>query len=580
MNLQRRLLYQSQAAFNRDFKELMQRILEEVITILGTDEVIPIYRSWDIMTRIEDAVSRPFLNGDFERILNRHLSDTQNSVLMAQREYMQKQLSGDLVQWLSTATPSSESPLKKSGDQRDRILATLLVLRAKLSKYLTYNIRAGTPANRITRDMTNMLLPDREVLSTTVPLGVNLSFDPSRLARVEMTNAYTAATFAVSALNPFVGGMDWALSIRHPKVDICDRLATIGMSGNRLRPPYPINSAPHAVKDSHINCVTGDTLVEFPAQVSAATQSFYSGLVVKITTNSGRRLSVTPNHPILTTRGWVAAQFINEGDKVVSAINSKGVVPFIHPNDNNVPTRAEQVFRSIQESGSVVTCTMPLSPEDFHGDARLYDRDVNIVYPLGFLGDDRHTHISEPSSQLYLINRDFSRGAFVGQGSFNLRVNAKRFTSNSVVSSGSHSVALVLSHSAESYSLGFTSDADSNTEFAELLAQQTTVDVINHAEFFKTKTRFIFLDNVLNVDFADFSGHVYNFHVDPDNWYFANGIITHNCICSNIPYISNSLDLSLQHNNLETAYQRGDAPPFTPLSALFAVWLFSRVKEN
>src|SRR5690606_15723745 len=126
---------------------------------------------------------------------------------------------------------------------------------SKLSKYLTYNIRAGTPVNRLTRDMTNMLLPDREVLSSTVPLGVNLSFDPSRFARAEITNPYTEATFAISALHPFVGGIDWALSIRHPKVDICDRLATIGMSGNRLRPPYPINSAPRVIADSHIGCI-------------------------------------------------------------------------------------------------------------------------------------------------------------------------------------------------------------------------------------------------------------------------------------------------------------------------------------
>jgi hypothetical protein len=31
--------------------------------------------------------------------------------------------------------------------------------------------------------------------------------------------------------NAFVSGMDWALSARHPRVDICDRLATIGMGG-------------------------------------------------------------------------------------------------------------------------------------------------------------------------------------------------------------------------------------------------------------------------------------------------------------------------------------------------------------
>src|SRR5690606_30742496 len=76
-----------------------------------------------------------------------------------------------------------------------------------------------------------------------------------------IARAHAEAVFLSSQANPYVSGMEWKLSVAHPKVDICDRLATIGMSGERLRAHYPLDSAPQIVRDSHPQCLC----TNFPA---------------------------------------------------------------------------------------------------------------------------------------------------------------------------------------------------------------------------------------------------------------------------------------------------------------------------
>jgi hypothetical protein len=44
----------------------------------------------------------------------------------------------------------------------------------------------------------------------------------------------------------------------------------------------------------------------------------------------------------------------------------------------------------------------------------------------------------------------------------------------------------------------------------------------------------IFVDNVVSVDRQFFSGHVYNLETE-DGFYFADGILCHNCRCTAIP---------------------------------------------
>ncbi|MFA4972963.1 MAG: hypothetical protein WC683_10135 [bacterium] len=137
----------------------------------------------------------------------------------------------------------------------DRIWRTGAAVRDKADRYLTDSIGRNTPALQMSRDLEQFLLPTRANLRTRRPYGTNASFDAMRLARTELIHAYSTAQQLAATTNPFVTGMDWALSAAHPRVDICDDIATIGMSGERLRPPYPVESCPIPVQASHPQCL-------------------------------------------------------------------------------------------------------------------------------------------------------------------------------------------------------------------------------------------------------------------------------------------------------------------------------------
>jgi hypothetical protein len=98
------------------------------------------------------------------------------------------------------------------------------------------------------------LLPTRANFRTRKPYGVNASFDAMRLARTEIALAHTRAAYEAALKNPYVTGIDWMLSRTHPKYDICDEYATIGMDGQRLRDPYPKLKARLPIIDSHPQC--------------------------------------------------------------------------------------------------------------------------------------------------------------------------------------------------------------------------------------------------------------------------------------------------------------------------------------
>jgi hypothetical protein len=132
-----------------------------------------------------------------------------------------------------------------------------VVTRTRIDGLLLEGIRNGNSAINLSKKLEQFLLPSRAAFRTGKPYGVDASADAMRLARSEITRAHSFASYVAGLGNPFVDGWDFALSVRHPRFDICDRLATIGMQGERLRDPYNIYEAglPIPVQDTHPHCL-------------------------------------------------------------------------------------------------------------------------------------------------------------------------------------------------------------------------------------------------------------------------------------------------------------------------------------
>lgn len=77
------------------------------------------------------------------------------------------------------------------------------------------------------------------------------------------------------------------------------------------------------VMATHPACFPAGTAVSGPTP-AGATKRWYDGDMLDIRFAGGGLLSVTPNHPILTSRGWVAAGALREGDDIIRCGGGEG----------------------------------------------------------------------------------------------------------------------------------------------------------------------------------------------------------------------------------------------------------------
>jgi len=142
---------------------------------------------------------------------------------------------------------------------------------------------------------------------------------------------------------------------------------------------YRLEDAPRP--PLHRNCVPGDALVTPCGRVAAVSRRWHEGFLYILRTADGGEAKMTPNHPVLTDRGWQPAKKLKLGDRVFQSRfqgeHGRG------PEDQQVMT-AEDLATAFREAPGVITVTVPVAPEDFHGDGegtctRRPDQKVGVV---------------------------------------------------------------------------------------------------------------------------------------------------------------------------------------------------------
>jgi hypothetical protein len=141
----------------------------------------------------------------------------------------------------------------------DRVWNTAASTRQRLDAYLEQAIREGKGALQMSRELEQFLIPGRQ-LRTNRPYGANASFDGMRLARTEISRAAQEAQRMSAAMNPFVSGLKWNLSARHPRIDICDDLARGGPNGDGV---YSVEAYPERPHPQCL-CFGTNVLIEKP----------------------------------------------------------------------------------------------------------------------------------------------------------------------------------------------------------------------------------------------------------------------------------------------------------------------------
>lgn len=131
-----------------------------------------------------------------------------------------------------------------------------------------------------------------------------------------------------------------------------------------------------------IRCFPSESQLESGYCAVKLYRRWYTGELTEIITSSGKALVGTPNHPILTPRGWLALKDVNDGDCVIQASQQRAWF-LEHDIDQHTPSMGD-VFNAL----SVVTAKKkrPGALDQFHGDGT--GEDVDVIDATGCLPDN------------------------------------------------------------------------------------------------------------------------------------------------------------------------------------------------
>lgn len=163
--------------------------------------------------------------------------------------------------------------------------------------------------------------------------------------------------------------------------------------------------------DGILECLPGDALVTVPAgRTVRAIRRTYSGPMIEIATSGGHKLAATPNHPVLTRRGWVPAGSVKEGDYVVSGagLERMGVG---NPDVDDVPAPIGEIFDTLKRRAAE---RGPFCPVNLNVGAVC--RQIEVVSTDGPLPDDRVAAVGYPSGQHRFALADLGAVTFPGPG--------------------------------------------------------------------------------------------------------------------------------------------------------------------
>lgn len=399
----------------------------------------------------------------------------------------------------------------------------------------------------------------------------------ARMVGVDFDHAHRTALLAAIDADERIDG--WQRALRGT-CGACAGIATGPSGGLRF--------------EVHPGCFPAGTEVSGP-KASAATTRRYVGDLIEIRLRNGF-LSCTPNHPILTPSGWVPAGELHEGSDVIRSLGTKRGVGRVHPDHDERPTLIEQVAESLASSGPVATTSMPVAPEDFHGDG--FGGDVDVVWADSFGEDRRDATRLQQFGEVPLCLGCMGLLALAGVGAFHALSQRRLPPGSGTIGGLGIATTLLGGHRLAPHDLRLGHAADGHTSFDQapsnndslkgqalanrkfglapevsgndllvrrnkalratgdspgnhLASQGGESDASLATSLSEGRAGAVEVDRVVHLRRVGFRGHVYNLQSE-DHWYIANGIVVHNCQCVSEPIVAGVPSLFPQPTGQET----------------------------
>jgi len=358
-----------------------------------------------------------------------------------------------------------------------------------------------------------------------------------------------------------IKGVQWVSTLDSRTTEIC--MARDGKV-------FAINSGPRP--PAHYNCLPGDSLVLPIGGISAASKRRFEGDLVTIKTRSGKILRATPNHPVLSSRGWLGSQFLKVGDQVLSHINSERVPPGFKDEDQNVEAPIEDVIAAFSKTIGVVPMEVPTTTPDFHGDGT--ENEVCIVWSNRRLGSKGVSKVAKQFLELKFKVASSIKAKVVSNRLFSKRLKVRSSACSSLIRRSRVGLLLLWRHAVHAGLLLRRSISKQDVVFFQDATDWGVGNPNDFSDTLNAYAGFVQRDEVVSVDVSDFSGHVYNLETESGT-YFANGIITHNCRSITVPVTHAAAFIDKEADQATRSSMNGRVPA----DQTYDEWLRRQPKE-
>lgn len=301
-----------------------------------------------------------------------------------------------------------------------------------------------------------------------------------------------------------------------------------------------------------VNCFVPET--EVRGEFVGGLKALYAGDVVTIETRRGNRLTVTPNHPVLTPQGFRPAHAVNEGDDLI-AYGDCVKLTTGRPADEHeqqMPASIEEVFGTLRKFSPHLRTR--LGAEHLHGDAARVQGDVEVVVTDVALRRDFVAKLREHALYGVLMEAADLRA---GRGTFGEAVERVLLSAPAGPSGAAlalHSLAVLLERlPLQTLRVGSPTDLDAS--LTEAPRDRGAVNAGLVREFLHAHTGLVERDEVVDVRYGEFRGHVYDLQ-SVNSLIVANGLVVSNCRCTLVAYIGEEQDSAERRAAL---YQKADA---------------------
>lgn len=262
------------------------------------------------------------------------------------------------------------------------------------------------------------------------------------------------------------------------------------------------NDGPYSLKEiegmipAHPNCTVKETTI-LTQDILAGMIAKYSGPIFKLAFANGARLSVTPNHMLATPDGFVMTKFLSQGDAVLCGSSIKAST-LGDPDDDRNPARIDNVIQSLAETPGVLTTSVPVAPEYFHGDGGMCQGNIDIVNPDGLLRDNFNTKIHEMFNQTKLNGRGIFDTLFA-DGSFSEIIHTLFVASDSSMCRSREVLAFLRGFMRHAKKHGFALISGRDSILLEAVNDDTSCAAKMLRNLFNRQTSRVFFEDLINV---------------------------------------------------------------------------------